>query len=98
VCSAGGTAEAKILALDHHADSNLFDEREKSALRYADAITRSDEDVDDALFAALRQHFEVDEVVELTAIVAWENASSKFNHALRIGSQGLWRREPEDTN
>ena len=33
-----------------------------------------------------------DAIVELTEIVAWENASSKFNRALRIGSQGLWRR------
>jgi hypothetical protein len=30
--------------------------------------------------------------VELTEIVAWENASSKFNRALRIPSQNLWRR------
>jgi hypothetical protein len=29
--------------------------------------------------------------VELTEIVAWENASSKFNRALRIPSQKLWR-------
>jgi hypothetical protein len=30
--------------------------------------------------------------VELTEIVAWENASAKFNRALRIPSQRLWRR------
>jgi len=29
--------------------------------------------------------------VELTALIAWENASSRFNRALRIPSQGLWR-------
>jgi hypothetical protein len=28
----------------------------------------------------------------LTATIAWENASSKFNHALRVESQGLWKR------
>ena len=33
-----------------------------------------------------------DALVELTAIIAWENASSKFNRALRVPSQGLWRR------
>ena len=31
-------------------------------------------------------------LVELTATIAWENASSKFNRALRIPSQGLWQR------
>jgi len=30
--------------------------------------------------------------IELTEIIAWENASSKFNRALRIPSQGLWKR------
>ena len=28
---------------------------------------------------------------ELTEIIAWENASSKFNRALGIPSQGLWK-------
>jgi hypothetical protein len=40
----------------------------------------------------VRAAFDADALVELTAIVAWENASSKFNRALRIPSQGLWKR------
>jgi hypothetical protein len=32
-------------------------------------------------------------VVELTAVIAWENSSSKFNRAVRIPSQGLWKRK-----
>jgi alkylhydroperoxidase family enzyme len=56
-------------------------------------LTGSDAyDADDALFDTLRRHFSEDEIVALTAIIAWENASSKFNRALRIPSQGLWRR------
>ncbi len=34
-------------------------------------------------------------LVELTEIIAWENASSKFNRALRIPSQQLWKRGEE---
>ena len=49
--------------------------------------------MDDDLFARLRRHFTDDELVELTAVVAWENASSKFNRALRVPAQGLWERE-----
>ena len=30
--------------------------------------------------------------MELTAAIAWENASSKFNRALRVPSQDLWLR------
>lgn len=92
MCSQLGVPEAKILALDAHQSSAHFDPAEKAALAYADAMTRSDEDVDDALFSRLREHFDDDAIVDLTAVIAWENASSKFNRALRIGSQHLWQR------
>jgi alkylhydroperoxidase family enzyme len=92
VSSAAGVSEAKILALDDYATSPLFDERERAALAYADAITLSDRDVEDGLFQRLQANFDEAAIIELTAVIAWENASSKFNRALRIGSQGLWRR------
>jgi hypothetical protein len=55
-------------------------------------MTLTGRDVSDELFAALRRYFSDEEIIELTAVVAWENASAKFNRALRIPSQGLWRR------
>lgn len=84
--------EEKILALDEYADSLLYNAKEKAALEYADAITLSDRDVDDELFAQVRTFFDDDALVELTAAIAWENSSSKFNRALRVPSQGLWER------
>ena len=62
------------------------------ALEYADSMTLSGREVTDELFARLRRFYDDDQLVELTAVIAWENASSKFNRALRIPSQGLWRR------
>ena len=59
-------------------------------------MTLSDRDVDDALFERIKGAFSDDAIVELTEIIAWENASSKFNRALRIPSQGLWRRKGDD--
>lgn len=53
-------------------------------------MTLSDHDVEDDLFARLRGHFDDDAIVELTATIAWENSSSKFNRALRVPAQGLW--------
>lgn len=92
--SALGVSDEKILALPDYATSPLYSDRERAALEYADAITLSERDVDDDLFARVRRFFEDDALVELTAIVAWENASSKFNRALRVPSQGLWKRAP----
>jgi alkylhydroperoxidase family enzyme len=87
-----GVPEEKIVALPEYATSPFFTEAERAALEYADCITLSDRDVDDALFARLRRFYDDDALVELTAVIAWENASSKFNRALRIPSQRLWRR------
>ena len=87
-----GVSEEKILALNEHADSPLYDAKEKAALEYADAITLSGRDVGDGLFARVRGFFDDDALVELTAVIAWENSSSKFNRALRVPSQGLWKR------
>ena len=55
-------------------------------------MTITGREVSDELFARVREHFDDDAIVELTEVVAWENASSKFNRALRIPSQGFWQR------
>ena len=60
-------------------------------LEYADTMTITGREVSDELFARVRERFDDDAIVELTEAVAWENASSKFNRALRIPSQKLWR-------
>jgi len=92
VSSELGVPDAKILALADYATSPHYDAAERVALEYADAITLSDRDVDDDRFARLRARYTDDQIVELTATIAWENASSKFNRALRVPSQGLWKR------
>ncbi len=87
-----GISEEKILALPEYASSPLYNEAERVALEYADGMTITGREVSDELFARLRRHFNEDQVVELTATIAWENCSSKFNRALRIPSQRLWER------
>lgn len=88
-----GVSDEKILALGEYATSPLYNQRERTVLEYADTITLSDRDVGDELFERVRQFFDEDAIIELTAIIAWENTSSLFNRALRIPSQGLWERE-----
>ena len=80
-----------MLAINDYATSALFDAIERLALEYADAMTITGNDVGDDLFARLQAQFNEDEIVELTEIIAWENASAKFNRALRIGSMGLFK-------
>ena len=86
-----GISTDKLNALVDYAKSLLFDEAERVALEYADALTNTTRDVDDALFARVRQHYDEDAIAELTMLIAWENASSRFNRALRVPSAGLWK-------
>ena len=90
-----GVSDEKIMALAEYATSPLYDEAERLALVYADCMTITGREVTDELFAQLRSVYDDDAIVELTAIIAWENASSKFNRALRVPSQKLWKRANE---
>jgi AhpD family alkylhydroperoxidase len=92
-----GISTEKIEALNGYAKSPLFSDAEKVALEYADAITDTHRDVDDELFARLQRHYDEDTIAELTMIIAWQNASSRFNHAFRIPSQGFWKRLVTET-
>ena len=93
--SALGLSDEKILALPRYASSPLYDEVERLSLEYADCMTITGREVGDELFARLSRVYDADALVELTEIIAWENASSKFNRALRVPAQGLWQRSKE---
>lgn len=84
-----GVSMEKIMALPDYEKSAIFSEKEKVALAYAEAMTRSERGVDDALFQRLSKEFNEDEIVELTALIGYQNLSSKFNAALNIPSQGF---------
>ena len=58
-----GVGEEKIEQLADYAASPLYDERERAALEYADAITITGRDVGDELFARLRPCYTNDEIV-----------------------------------
>ena len=87
-----GVSEEKIDALADYANNDLFSQAERLALEFSDAMTITGRDVSDELFARLRGFYDEDALTELTATIAWENASSKFNRALRVPSQELWKR------
>lgn len=87
-----GITDEKIEALPDYSTSPLYTESERVALEYADHMTITGQEVSENLFERLRRFYDDDAVVELTATIAWENASSKFNRALRVPSQQLWKR------
>lgn len=86
-----GASLEKIEALEGWSDSTHFDDRERAALEYAEAMTRSDRQVDESHVKRLRGHFDDDAIVELTGLIAFQNMSSKFNSALGVPAQGFCR-------
>jgi hypothetical protein len=52
-------------------------------------MSKTNVDVPDELFARLREHFDDEQIVELTAAVAIENFRARFNDALGIPPSGF---------
>jgi len=79
----------KVEALTHWNQSDLFDEYEKIVLEYTDAVTYTDQKVTDELMRRLSKYLDADAIIELTALIAFQNMSSKFNSAIDAPSQGF---------
>lgn len=84
-----GITDAQIRAMISHSESDVFSSVEKLVLDYAVAMTQSPVEVSDSLFNKLRELFDTAQMVEITAIISWENYRSRFNHALGIQSHGF---------
>jgi AhpD family alkylhydroperoxidase len=87
---ATGSTE-KAVAVDHWRESSLYSDRERAALEYAEAMTDTSQRVTPKHIAALKAHFDDDSVVALTAWIAFQNLSAKFNSALGAEENGLCR-------
>jgi alkylhydroperoxidase family enzyme len=86
----------KVEALDAWQQSDLFSESERVALEYAEAVTLRSDAIEEHVMDRLKKHFEDDAIIELTALIAFQNLSSKFNSALGVPSQGFCRIPPRE--
>jgi AhpD family alkylhydroperoxidase len=79
----------RLRHIDDHATSPLFDDDERAAIAYAEAMTATPATVTAEQVAALTERFGAAGVVELTYQIALENHRARFNHALGITAQGF---------
>lgn len=87
---AAGSAD-KAATVAHWRQSDLYTERERAALEFAEAMTDTAQRVEPAQIEALKKYFDADGVVALTAWIAFQNLSAKFNAALGAEENGLCR-------
>lgn len=85
---ADGISQEHLAALGAPAGNPAFTELERAALAYAESLATGNR-VSDEVFEDMRRHFSEDQIVELTAAVAWEICAAKFNRALEIEGQGI---------
>jgi AhpD family alkylhydroperoxidase len=84
-----GLSDEQLLALPRYRESDRFSDLEKLVLDYAVGVSRTPVEISDELFAALREHFDERQLVELTNAIAIENLHARFNAALGIGAAGF---------
>lgn len=81
--------EEQIFDLSRHRESDAFTELEKLALDYALALTETPADVPDELYAALAAQLSEKQLVELTAVIAFENFLARFNRGFAVPALGV---------
>lgn len=81
--------EEQLHDLRQFETSAYFDEDEKLVLNLAVALTQTPSTVSDELFEVLRGRFSEPELVELNAVVAWENYRARFNRTFAVESDGF---------
>ena len=88
ICRNSGFSDDELLALPRYRQSDLFTEREKTALDYAVAVMRTPVEMTDELFARMKEHFSDEQIVEITALLTLVNLD-RFNAAFGIGAAGF---------
>jgi AhpD family alkylhydroperoxidase len=88
ICRNHGLSDEELLALPRYPQSGLFSEREKLALDYTVAVMRTPVEVSDVLFYRMKEHFDHEQLVEITALLTLVNLD-RFNAAFGIGSAGF---------
>jgi AhpD family alkylhydroperoxidase len=86
-----GVTPEQLADLPRYRTSDHFDDDERLVLDYATAMTQTPLRVGDDLFDRLRARFDEEQIVELTAAIAWENYRARFNWALDLEPQGFSR-------
>ncbi len=84
-----GVDPRKVREVPRWRSSDVYDQRERTVLEYAEAATGTPVAIGEALVDRLHHFFSDEEIVELAAWVALENLRSRFNGGLGLRSEGF---------
>jgi AhpD family alkylhydroperoxidase len=84
-----GLSDQQMLALHEAHGSGLFSDDELLVIDLATGMTRTPGEVGDELMGRVCERFGIKGTLELTQLIAWENARARMNIALEIAPEGF---------
>jgi AhpD family alkylhydroperoxidase len=79
-----GESEQRLYALDAWRDTPFFDERERAAFEWTEAVTLvAESHIPDDVYEMVRRHFSEEEIVDLTLAISSINTWNRMNIAFR---------------
>lgn len=88
-----GLTDEKLLALPGN-DLSVFNETERLLIELADAMSATPSNISDDLYGRLRAQFTEEQLMELSAQIAFENFRARLNRVFDVGSDDLYH--PDD--
>ena len=84
-----GLADQKLLALAGD-DLTMFNDVERLLIELADAMTATPSNISEELYERLRAQFSEEQLLELSAQIAFENFRARLNRVFDVGSDELY--------
>lgn len=85
-----GLTDEKLLALARN-DLSPFTRDELLVIELADAMVETPANISDDLYARLREKFSEEQLLQLSAQLAFENYRARLNRVFDVGSDELYK-------
>ena len=90
-----GLSDAKLKAITSDVDLAILSEKEQLAVELADAMATAPATISDEFYVRLRTAFSEEQLLELSAQIAFENYRARLNRVFDIPSDELYRPQAE---
>ena len=74
-------------------DLSIFNDTERLVIELADAMVTAPSNISDDLYARLRNQFSEEQLMQLSAQIAFENYRARWNRVFDVGSDHLYKPE-----
>jgi alkylhydroperoxidase family enzyme len=69
---------------------SIFNETERLVIELADAMVTAPSNISDDLYARLTKQFSEEQLMQLSAQIAFENYRARWNRVFNVGSDNLY--------